>query len=461
MRTLYLTLRTSLYALRRNVVRSFLTCLGIIIGVAAVITMMEIGRGSSSRIHDTIAKMGADNIIIWPGTAQTGGVSQGMGSVVTLHPQDRDAILRECTAIRAAAPLVKTNAQLIYGNRNWSPSSMNGTTPDYLDIHNWPIAYGSMFTEQDVRSGSRVCVLGQTVVRELFDTLNPIGKSIRLNNVSFKVVGVLVKKGGNMMGWDQDDTLLTPWTTIKYRVSAKGGANTAANGASGGSSAALGDQVNTLSQIYPTQSVTLYPQASSVQQADTPQPIKFTNIDQILLAARGPKQVPLAMRQIRQLLRERHRLVPGEPDDFNMRDLTEFGQMMSSMTANMTILLMSVATLSLIVGGVGIMNIMLVSVTERTREIGLRMAVGARAQDILNQFLIEAVILCLGGGALGIVLGRAASVVLRRTMGWRTEISIPAIIAAVVVSSLVGVIFGFYPAWKASRLDPIEALRYE
>jgi len=458
---LYLTLRTSLYALRRNVVRSFLTCLGIIIGVAAVITMMEIGRGSSSRIHDTIAKMGADNIIIWPGTAQTGGVSQGMGSVVTLHPQDRDAILRECTAVRAAAPMVKASAQLIYGNRNWSPSNMCGTTPDYLDIHNWPIAYGEMFTDQDVRSGGRVCVLGQSVVRELFDTQNPIGKSIRLNNVSFKVVGVLAKKGANMTGWDQDDTLLTPWTTIKFRVSAKSGANTAANGAAAATAAALSDQVNSLSQVYPTQTVTLYPQASAAQQADAPQPIKFTNIDQILLAARGANQVPVAMRQIRQLLRDRHRLVPGEPDDFNMRDLTEFGQMMSSMTRNMTILLMSVATLSLIVGGVGIMNIMLVSVTERTREIGLRMAVGARAQDILNQFLIEAIILCLGGGALGIVLGRTASIVLRHTMEWRTEMSIPAIIAAVVVSSLVGVIFGFYPAWKASRLDPIEALRYE
>ena len=461
MRTFYLTLRTSVYALRRNVVRSFLTCLGIIIGVAAVITMMEIGRGSATRIHDTIAKMGADNIIVWPGTAHIGGVSQGMGSVVTLHPQDREAILRECTAVRAAAPLVKTNPQLIYGNKNWSPSNTNGSTPEYLDIHNWPIAYGTMFSDQDVRSGSQVCVIGQTVVRELFDTENPVGKTIRLNNLSFKVVGVLAKKGANMTGWDQDDTLVVPWTTLKFRVSGKGSASTASNGASASTVTAASAAVNTLSQIYPTQSVTLYPQASAAQQADTPQPIKFANIDQILLAARGEKQVPLAMRQIRQLLRERHRLQPGQPDDFNMHELTEFGQMMSSMSANMTILLMSVATLSLIVGGVGIMNIMLVSVTERTREIGLRMAVGARAQDILNQFLIEAVILCLGGGALGIILGRVASIFLRRTMGWRTEISIPAIIAAVVVSSLVGVIFGFYPAWKASRLDPIEALRYE
>jgi ABC-type antimicrobial peptide transport system permease subunit len=453
-------MRTAVYALQRNVVRSFLTCMGIIIGVAAVVTMMEIGRGSASRIHDMIAKMGADNIIVWPGTAHIGGVSQGMGSVVTLHPQDREAILRECTAIRAAAPLVKTNPQLIYGNRNWSPSNTNGTTPEYLDIHNWPIAYGTMFSDQDVRSSSRVCVLGQTVVQELFDTENPIGKRIRLNNLSFKVVGVLAKKGANMTGWDQDDTLLTPWTTIKFRVSGKGGANTAANGASSVAAAAA-DQINTLSQVYPTQSVALYPQPSSQQQADTPQPIKFANIDQILLAARGEKQVPLAMRQIRQLLRERHRLGPGQPDDFNMHELTEFAQMMSSMSANMTILLTSVATLSLLVGGVGIMNIMLVSVTERTREIGLRMAVGARARDILNQFLIEAIMLCLGGGAIGIVLGRAASIFLRRTMGWRTEISVPAIIAAVVVSSLVGVVFGFYPAWKASRLDPIEALRYE
>lgn len=456
MKIVYRTFRTALKALKRNIMRSVLTCLGIIIGVAAVIAMMEIGQGSSGLIKDTISKMGADNIIIFPGSASTAGVSQGLGTTVTLHPQDCDAILRECTAVRSAAPIVHARVQLIYGNKNWTPQNMNGTTPAYLEVHNWPIEEGDMFTDRDVRNGSKVCVIGKTLVRELFENQDPIGKEVRLNSVSFRVVGVLISKGASMSGWDQDDVLLAPWTTIKYRVSNVGSSSSSSSGSS-----SISDAVNTLSQLYPSSSVELFPQLDSTQQADTPRPIRFSNIDQIVIAADGTEQVPLAMHQITELLRERHRLLPGQPDDFNIRDLAEFTNAMSSMTSTMTKLLLSVALISLMVGGVGIMNIMLVSVTERTREIGLRMAVGARGRDILSQFLVEAVVLCLAGGATGILLGRGASLAVREFLQWPTAISVPAIVAAVMVSATVGVIFGYYPAWKASRLDPIEALRYE
>ena len=458
MHSVYRTLRTAMHALRRNVMRSVLTCLGIIIGVAAVIAMMEIGQGSSNMVQDTIAKLGADNILIYPGTISTGGVSQGAGTVVTLHPQDCDAILRECTAVRAAAPLVRTRCQLIYGHKNWNPNSMNGTTPDYLDVHNWSVGDGSMFTDADVRNWSKVCVIGTTVVRELFDDANPVGQEIRLNNVSFRVVGVLTPKGANMMGWDQDDVLLAPWTTIKYRVS---GSSSTSSASSSSASSSISTSINTLNKVYPDNGIALYPSSNAVQQADNPQSVRMANIDQIIVAAQGSSHVKLAMRQITDVLRDRHHLSSGQADDFNVRDLTEFTDAMSSMTKTMSVLLLCVAIISLIVGGVGIMNIMLVSVTERTREIGLRMAVGARGIDIRTQFLVEAVVLCLLGGAVGILLGRGSSMLLKALLHWATEMSMPAIIVAVLVSAFVGVVFGFYPAYKASNLDPIEALRYE
>jgi ABC-type antimicrobial peptide transport system permease subunit len=456
MHSVYRILRTAMHALRRNVMRSVLTCLGIIIGVAAVIAMMEIGQGSSAMVQDTIAKLGADNILVYPGTISTAGVSLGSGTVVTLHPQDCDAILRECTAIRAAAPLVRTRCQLIYGHKNWSPNSMNGTTPAYLDVHNWPIGEGAMFTDADVRNWSKVCVIGTTIVRELFDNQNPIGQEVRLNNVSFRVVGVLEAKGANMMGWDQDDVVLAPWTTIKYRVS-----GSSSTSSSSSSSTSISTSVNTLNRLYPDNGIALYPSVNAVQQVDNPQSVRMANIDQILIAAQGADHVKLAMRQITDVLRDRHHLSPGQADDFNVRDLTEFTDAMSSMTRTMSILLLCVAIISLIVGGVGIMNIMLVSVTERTKEIGLRMAVGARGTDIRRQFLVEAVVLCLLGGAVGIILGRGSSMLLKLLLHWATQMSMPAIIIAVLVSAAVGVIFGFYPAYKASNLDPIEALRYE
>ena len=452
------TLRTAFHALRRNKMRSALTTLGIVIGVAAVIAMMEIGNGSSRAIARTIASMGADTLSVSPGTAASGGVTFGGGSGITLAPEDCDAILRECPAVRAAAPQVHARAQVVYGNRNWVPMVIDGSSIQYLHVRGWAdLVEGEPFNDQDVRNARKVCLVGQTIVRELFQGESPVGKEIRIRNVAFKVIGVLGPKGSNMMGADQDDVVVAPWTTIKRRVS---GSTLANVNQSTASASGTGQQVNTLSNLYPGQA-SLYPVPSVSQLANTPMPVRFSNIDHIMVAARSPGQVPEAMRQITALLHERHRIHPGEPDDFNIRDMTEASRAMSSTTTVMTRLLLCVALISLVVGGVGIMNIMLVSVTERTREIGLRMAVGARGRDILRQFLVEAVVLCLSGGTCGILFGRGGSLVVRHILRWPTELSVGAIVAAVAVSVTVGVMFGYYPAWKASRLDPIEALRYE
>ncbi len=453
--------RTALKGLSRNVMRAALTTLGIVIGVAAVIAMMEIGRGSSTAIQSTIASMGANNLLILPGTASSGGVSFGAGSVMTLTPQDGEAILAESPAVRGVAPLVRARTQVIYGNRNWVPSFIYGTIPDYLDVREWGLAEGDMFTERDVRNASKVCVLGQTLVRELFQGESPLGKEVRVQNVSFRVIGVLAMKGANMMGMDQDDILLAPWTTIKFRVTGASAQTANQSAAASASGSATSTTVNSLNQIYPNIQNQLYPLQSATQAADTPQPVRFVNVDQILAAGRTTQEIPAAIKQITQLLRERHRIRPGEPDDFSIRDMTEMTKALSSTSDMMTRLLLAVALISLLVGGVGIMNIMLVSVTERTREIGLRMAVGAWARDILEQFLSESVILCFCGGMVGILVGRGISLLVRILLSWPTELSLGAIFAAFAVSVSVGIIFGFYPAWKASRLDPIIALRYE
>ncbi|MBF0497741.1 MAG: ABC transporter permease [Deltaproteobacteria bacterium] len=455
-------LRTALNSLRRNVLRAALTALGIIIGVAAVIAMMEIGRGSSTAIQKSIASMGANNLLVMPGTASTGGVSFGAGSVMTLIPADGEAILNEAPAIKAAAPIVRARTQVVYAGRNWVPSFIYGTTAAYLDVREWPVAEGETFTDRDVRNAGKVCLLGQRVVRELFQGEPPVGKEVRVQNVSFKVIGVLSSKGANMMGMDQDDILLAPWTTIKYRVtgSSLGNVNQSA-ASSSSSSSGTSQQVNSLSQIYPSVQSSLYPAPSAVQSADTPLPVRFANVDQILTAARYTEEIPTAMRQIKQILRERHRTRAEEPDDFSIRDMTEMATTLSSTAGMMTKLLLAVALISLIVGGVGIMNIMLVSVTERTREIGLRMAVGARGGNILQQFLVESVLLCFCGGIAGILLGRGVSLLVAALLRWPTELSLDAILAAFAVSVTVGIVFGYYPAWKASRLDPIIALRYE
>ncbi len=453
------TVRTALRALRHNPMRAALTALGIIIGVAAVIVMMEIGKGSSAAIQRTIASMGANNLLVHPGAAASGGVSFGGGSGMNLTPEDCDAIIRECPAVGSVTFEVQARAQITYGNRNWVPLAINGTTPSYLDVRNWNnLAEGEMFTDRDVRNGSKVCVLGQTIVRELFQGASPIGREVRVKNVSFKVIGVLSAKGANMMGRDQDDILLAPWTTIKHRVT---GSSAATVNQSNSSSDSSSSGVNSLSKLYPNARLNLYPVPSATQQANTPLPVRFANVDHILISVREAQDIPLAMRQINELLRERHRLQPHEPDDFNIRDMTEMSKTLSSTSVLMTNLLLSVALISLVVGGVGIMNIMLVSVTERTREIGLRMAVGARARDIMRQFLVEAVALCLAGGAIGILLGCGSSCLVTLLLSWPTKTSLPAIVTSVIVSVGVGIVFGFYPAWKASRLDPIEALRYE
>jgi len=453
---IYTTARTAFKALTRNPMRAMLTTLGIVIGVGAVIAMMEIGAGSSAALAKTIASMGANVLIIRPGTASSGGVSFGAGSTTTLTPEDSKAISRECPAVKNAVPMVRARAQVVYGSRNWVPNAIYGITPVYLDIQDWSIlAEGEPFDDRDVLNGNRNCLVGQTIVRELFDGQSPLGKEIRIKNIAFKVVGVLTQKGANMMGFDQDDVILAPWTTIKYRVSGATLANANQSSDTGGGA------VNTLSNLYPSGGRSLYPDRSAAQEANNPMPVRFANIDQIMAAAMSPEEIPEAIAQIGAVLRERHRIRPGESDDFNVRNMSEVTKTLSTTTALMTNLLMAVAMISLLVGGVGIMNIMLVSVTERTREIGLRMAVGARSRDILRQFLVEAVVLCLTGGALGIVLGHGGSLLVQALLDWPVETSPAAILTAVLVSAGVGIIFGFYPAWKASRLDPIEALRYE
>jgi ABC-type antimicrobial peptide transport system permease subunit len=451
--TLFSTILVALKALRRNPTRALLTTLGIVIGIAAVITMMEIGKGSSTSIRNSIEKMGVNTVVIMPGAPRHGGISQGMGSQMSLTPEDCEAIARECVHVTEAVPVIGAKgSQLIFGNTNWIPNQIVGTSPEFLNIRNWDVEEGRNFTRRELDSRARVCLVGQTIVREVFKGKSPIDSEIRIKNTGFKVIGVLKAKGANMMGSDEDDVVIAPWTTVRLRLTGlKTGTATNTTSTAATSPGAL----------YPGTGVAFYPEQSDTLSTDTLLVPKFTHVDQIMVMATSPEKVNEAINELTTLLRERHRLGPGDADDFWIRNAAEFMKTLSSTSAIMTNLLLVVALISLLVGGVGIMNIMLVSVTERTREIGLRMAVGARSRDILQQFLVESIILCLVGGIVGILLGHGAALLVNMKLGWPIETSTEAIIAAVGVSAVVGIVFGFYPAWKASRLDPIDSLRYE
>lgn len=411
---LLLTFRVAVRALAKNKMRAGLTVLGVVIGIAAVTTMVSIGQSASGLVQGQFELLGTNVILVFPGGQRRGGVSQGLS--MTLTAEDSDAINAECPSVLAASPLVGGGGQIIYGNSNWSPKEMHGVDTNYLTVRNWQLKHGGFFTDRDVSSASKVCVLGRTVVKRLFQTANPLGETIRIRNIPFVVVGVLAEKGANMVGDDQDDIVLLPFTTVRMRLY---GSN-------------------------------------------------FKDVHAIFVSARSVKLMSTAESEIIQLLYERHRIPPGEPPDFNVQNTTEIANVLGIITGTLTMMLASIAGISLLVGGVGIMNIMLVSVTERTREIGIRMAVGARSRDILRQFLVEAVLLSCIGGIIGFGLGVAASagvttLINSFTTGtkWPIIVSFEAAVVAILFSASVGIFFGYYPARRASRLDPIEALRYE
>jgi len=452
------TTLTAVRSLRRNVLRSVLTTLGIIIGVASIIAIAEIGQGSSSAIREVLETTGVNNLLVQAGAASTNGVSLGSGTVKTLTPEDTESIAHECPAVDSLAPIVYARRQVIYGNRNWVPVYLYGTTPAFLRVRRWEeLVEGEPFTERDVRDVGQVCILGQTLAKELFDQESPVGREVVVNDVPLRVIGVLSRKGTNIIGVDEDDILLAPWTTIKFRISA----SSSPNGPQAGKPAGDAPEAGLLGRRYPRSEIAYYPSRSAMQALSTPKLERFSNVDAILVRAQSTEEIPIAKEQIRDLLHERHQAPPGQADDFDVKDFTEVIRAVESTVGLVAGLLICVALISLMVGGVGIMNIMLVSVTERFREIGLRMAVGAAPRDILRQFLVEAVVLCVLGGVAGILVGRGGSLLVRYIARWPTETSLIAIIASVSVSITVGITFGYYPAWKASRLNPIEALRHE
>src|SRR5215831_15760397 len=403
--------RIALRALRVNRMRSALTMLGIIIGVAAVIAMVGVGSGATQRIQDQIQSIGSNLIIVLPGSVSTNGVRLGSGATASLSQDDAKAIATDCPSVALVAPTVRGGVQVIYGNNNWATIAQ-GVTPDYMTLRDYTIMSGDFFTTQDVDSAAKTAVLGETVVKNLFGDADPTGQTVIIKNVPFTVVGVLAPKGQSPTGQDQDDIILLPISTATQKVIGVNKANAKAVG-------------------------------------------------QVMVQAISPQAMDQAMQEVGALLRERHKIEPGGDDDFTIRNLTEVFQAQETSAQVMSILLGAIASVSLIVGGIGIMNIMLVSVTERTREIGLRQAVGAKTRDILLQFLVEAVTLSLLGGIIGIILGLTASVLISHFAQWSTQVSMIAILLAFLFSALVGVFFGYYPARKAAFLDPIEALRYE
>ncbi|MEI7460131.1 MAG: ABC transporter permease [Pirellula sp.] len=406
------TIRIALRALAKNKLRAGLTILGVVIGIAAVTAMVSIGLSASELVQGEFRNLGTNVIILSPGNRRGARSSQ----IPSLTAADVQAVSRECPSALAATPLIGASAQVISGNNNWRPKELFGVGADYMLVRNGQMRIGAFFGDGDINNSNKVCVLGDTVVKKLFQTANPIGQSVRIKNIPFEIVGVLASKGADMVGNDQDDVVLMPYTTVRKRL-----------------------------------------QGSS-----------FDNVDVAMISARSSELMGQAEQEIKALMMDRHRISFGQQPDFEVRNTTEIAGAFSMVTGTMTAMLASIAGISLVVGGVGIMNIMLVSVTERTREIGIRMAVGARPRDILMQFLVESMVLSLIGGAIGVLLGVLGSVSL--TLGinalssgrdWPIVVSQAAAIVSLVFSAAVGIGFGFYPAWRASRLDPIDALRYE
>ena len=406
--------RIATAALAKNKMRAGLTILGVVIGIAAVTAMVSIGTSASELVQGEFKNLGTNVIVISPGSRQARGARSGQ--VPSLTVGDIQAISKECPSVLAASPIVGAVGQVISGNNNWRPKDLVGVGADYLLVRNWQISGGNFFADGDINNANKVCVIGATVSKKLFQTANPLGQTVRIKNIPFEIVGVLASKGANIVGDDQDDVVLMPFTTVRKRLQ---GSN-------------------------------------------------FNNVDVALASARSTDLMGVAEQEIRSLMMDRHRISMGQPPDFEVANTTEIASAFGIVTGTLTAMLASIAGISLVVGGVGIMNIMLVSVTERTREIGIRMAVGARPKDILMQFLVEAMVLSLVGGAIGVTLGIVGSVGLTMAINavssgrdWPIIVNQWAAIVSLIFSACVGIGFGFYPAWRASRLDPIDALRYE
>jgi putative ABC transport system permease protein len=403
-------LRVAVRALLRNKMRSFLTTLGVIIGVSAVIAMVAIGEGAKARVEESFASMGSNLLVVLSGSTTASGAHGGFGSMPTLTWDDLKAIRAEASAVRYASPQLRTTQQVISDDQNWA-TSINGISPEYFPMRSWAVAMGSTITQSDVESGSKVVLLGQTVVDKLYGSnADPTGQSVRIKKIPFQIIGVLARKGQSAMGQDYDDAVFVPYTSFQAKI--QGGLQ------------------------------------------------KFI-AGSIMVSAVSSEATTRAQSQVTSLLRDRHHIAIGADDDFSIRNLTEMASAQQEGVKTLTTLLASIAAVSLIVGGIGIMNIMLVSVTERTREIGIRMAVGARPRDVLSQFLVEALALSFAGGIIGILLGLVVANRLAANFGWPVLVRYDVIVIAVGFSGLVGVVFGLYPAQKASRLDPIDALRYE
>src|SRR5579883_1346569 len=400
--------KVAVRALNRNKMRTALTMLGIIIGVGAVIALVSIGQGAQSMVQDQINGMGTNMMFIMPGNVMFGGASLGSGAASTLTEEDVQAMIKEIPTIAAASPMTRSSGQLVFGNQNWFVQ-IQGSNEKFPFIRNWKVERGEFFSDTDVRSAERVMVLGKTVADKLFSGLDPVGQMIRVRNLPFRVIGVLAAKGQSMVGQDQDDTAVVPYTTVQKKL--------------------LGQQIPSISQA--------------------------------MISSISPEASTVTEKQVTELLRQRLKIQPGQTDDFMVRNMTDVAQTSAQITTLMTILLGSIAAISLIVGGIGIMNIMLVSVTERTREIGIRMAVGARPNYIRLQFLTESLVLSLVGGFIGVLIGGSLAAIVARFLGWPTLVSALSVLISFAFATGIGIFFGYYPAHKAAALDPIEALRYE